>query len=100
GFALSQLAIAGNKDKWEEAKDPYKKCIEKDPNLAECYHELGDADLWTDDTQGAIDNYMKAIEHDPTVPYFYGPPAELLLTFKMYKEAEQILEEGVRVVKP
>ena len=100
GFALMQLAAAGNKDKYEEAKDPLKKCIEKDPNLAECYHELAEASLWTDDPQAALDNYTKAIEHGPSTAYFYPPAGELYLTFKMYKEAEQVLSEGARIIRP
>jgi tetratricopeptide (TPR) repeat protein len=100
GYALIQQAVDGRPDAYEEAKEPLKKCIEKDPNFAECYHFLGEASWWTDDEQGALDNYTKAIEHDPTVPYFYAPLAELYITLKYPKEAEQVLKEGTRVVAP
>ncbi|MCA9627066.1 MAG: tetratricopeptide repeat protein [Myxococcales bacterium] len=100
GFALMQLARAGDKDRYEEAKEPLKKCIEKDPNYAECYHELAEADLWTDDLQGAVENYSKAIEHDPTVGYFYAPLADVYVTLRLYDEAEKVLKEATRLLQP
>ncbi|MBX3126881.1 MAG: tetratricopeptide repeat protein [Polyangiaceae bacterium] len=100
GYALVQQAEAGNPDAYEEAKEPLKKCIEKDPNLAECYHFLAEAYLWTNEEQAALDNYTKAIEHDPTMAYFYPPLGELMITLKFYKEAEQVLKEGTRIVAP
>ncbi len=100
GYALMQLARAGNPDAYEQAKEPLKKCIEKDPNLAQCYNELGDAMWWTDNEQEAMVNYTKAIEHDPRVPYFYPPLAEAYNTFKMYDQAEAVLKEGTRLVPP
>jgi tetratricopeptide (TPR) repeat protein len=56
--------------------------------------------LWTDDEQAALDNYSKAIEHDPRIPYFYPPIGELYITLRFYKEAEQVLKEGTRLVAP
>ncbi len=100
GYALVREAEAGNKDAYAEAKAPLQKCVEKDPNYAECYHFLGEADLWTDDTQGALENYTKAIEHDPHVAYFYPPLAETYITLKFYKEAEQVLKEGTGIIQP
>jgi tetratricopeptide (TPR) repeat protein len=100
GYAFIKQAEAGNSDKYEEAKEPLKKCIEKDPNFAECYHFLGEASLWTKDEQSAVDNFTKAIEHDPTTPYFYAPLAETYITLKLYKEAEAVLREGTRIIAP
>jgi tetratricopeptide (TPR) repeat protein len=100
GYALVQLGAAGDPDKYEEAKEPLKKCIEKDPNLAECYHFLGESYLWTKDEQNALDNYSKAIEHGPSFPYFYPPLAEAYINLKLYKEAEQVLKEGTRLIPP
>ena len=100
GLALMQKAQAGNPDAYEEAKQPFQKCVETDPNYAECYHELGNAMLWTDNEQGALDNWTKAIEHDPTIAYFYPPLAETLIALKMYDQAEAILKEGTRIVQP
>lgn len=100
GFALMKIAEGGNKDAYEEAKQPLKDCIAKDANYAECYHWLGTALLWTDDEQGALQNYTKAIELDPTVPYFYPALGEVYLSLRMYDEAEKVLEEGARLISP
>lgn len=100
GEALNSQAEAGNPDAYEQSKEPLKKCIEKDPNISECYHLLAEADLWTDDEQGAIENYQKAIEHDPTKSFFYPPLAELYITLRLVNEAEQVLKEGTRLVPP
>jgi tetratricopeptide (TPR) repeat protein len=95
-----QKAQQGNPDAYEEAKAPLQKCVETDPNFAECYHELGTANLWTDNEQAALENWTKAIEHDPTVPYFYPPLAETLIGMKLYDQAEAVLKEGTRIVVP
>jgi tetratricopeptide (TPR) repeat protein len=100
GHALVMEARAGNMDAYKQAQEPLKKCIEKDPNIADCYNELGETDLWTDDEQGALDNYSKAIEHDPSKAYFYPDLASLYLTLKFYKEAEQTLQEGIKLTPP
>lgn len=100
GFAHMQKAALGEPDYYEQAKAPLQKCVEADPNYAECYHELGGANLWTDNEQAALENYTKAIEHDPTVAYFYPPLGELLIAFKMYDQAEQVLKEGTRLIPP
>jgi tetratricopeptide (TPR) repeat protein len=101
GYALIKQAEAGNPDAYEEAKDPLRKCIEKDANYAECYYFLGQASLWTRNDQDALVNYTKAIEHDPIGhPMFYPPLGELYVNLKFYKEAEQVLQEGTRYVRP
>jgi len=98
GSALVSQAEAGNKDAFEQAKEPLKKCIEKDPNLAECYFLMAECLQWTDDEQGAVDNYSKAIQHDPTKGFFYPNLADLYLLFKLDKEAEQVINEGTKLV--
>jgi tetratricopeptide (TPR) repeat protein len=100
GFALMKIAEGGNKDAYQEAKQPLQDCIQKDPNYAECYHWLGTALLWTDDEQGALQNYTKAIELDPTIPYFYPALGEVYLSLRMYDEAEKVLQEATRLIPP
>ncbi|HLV65446.1 MAG TPA: tetratricopeptide repeat protein [Polyangiaceae bacterium] len=100
GLALVNQAEAGNPDAYEQAKEPLKKCIEKDPNIAECYFLLAEAFLWTDDEQAALEHYHKAIDHDPTVSFFYPPLAELYITLREVDEAEQVLKEGTKLVPP
>jgi tetratricopeptide (TPR) repeat protein len=93
GYALIKIAEA-NKDAYAEAKAPLQKCIEVDPNYADCYYWLGQAEQWTGNEQAALENYTKAIEHDPTVGYFYPPLAEMYIHLKMYGEGEQVLKAG------
>ncbi|MFO7179920.1 MAG: tetratricopeptide repeat protein [Pseudomonadota bacterium] len=100
GLALINQAEAGNPDAYEQAKEPLKKCIEKDAHIAECYFLLAEAFLWTDDEQAALEHYHKAIEHDPTVSFFYPPLAELYITLRKVDEAEQVLKEGTKLVPP
>jgi tetratricopeptide (TPR) repeat protein len=100
GYALIKIAEGGNPDAWQEAKEPLKQCIEKDPNYAECYHWLGSAMLYTDNEQAAIENYSKAIERDPTIPYFYPALGEVYLSLRFYNEAEKVLKEGARLIPP
>jgi tetratricopeptide (TPR) repeat protein len=102
GYALVKKAEldGNNKDAYEEAKEPLNACIQKDPHLAECYNLLGQAHLWTGDAQSAIDNFTKAIEHNPSVPFFYADLALTYLEFKLYKEADQVLKEGTRLIAP
>lgn len=100
GYALIKQAQAGNPDMYEEAKAPFMECIKHDPNFAECYHFLGESMEWTDDNQGALENYTKALQHDPTTPYYYPAPASLYITYKLYDQAEGILKEGTRMIPP
>lgn len=100
GYALEMQAKkkpGKAKDKagaYEEAKAPYQKCIELDENYADCYHQLGNVFLWTDDEQQAIDFYTKAIQHDPGALRYYGPLAELYINLRYFKEAEGVLKEA------
>lgn len=100
GMALTKLAEGGNPDAWEEAKEPLKKCIETDPNRAWCYQLLGEAQWWTDDIQGALTSFSQAIEHDPTVPYFYVTLAELYQVLRLYDQAAAVLEQGTANIQP
>jgi tetratricopeptide (TPR) repeat protein len=100
GNALIMQAEGGNPDAYEQAKEPLKECIKRDPNLAECYHLLGEAFQWTNDEQSAVENYTKAIEHDSSKGFFYPPLAELYITYKLFKEAEQVAGAGLSVVPP
>ena len=98
GNALLKQAAAGNPDAYEQAKEPLKECIKRDPNIAECYHQLGEAFEMTGDEQSAVQNYTAAIEHDSSKGFFYPPLAQLYITYKLFKEAESVTSEGLKVV--
>ena len=99
GYAL-EMQAKKKTISYEESKEPYQKCIENDPNFAECYAELGNAFLWTDDEQKALDNYTKAIEHNPNEISYYAELADLYIRLGYMKEAEQVLKEAKSFAKP
>ena len=84
---------------YDEAKEPYQKCIENDPNYADCYSQLGTVYLWTDDEQKALENYTKAIEHNPAEIRYYAQLADLYIRLGYLQEAEQVLKEGKSMAK-
>jgi len=99
GWALEQQAKKKTIT-YEESKEPYLKCIENDPNFADCYSQLGNSYLWTDDEQKALENFTKAIEHNPTVVWYYSQLADLYIRLGYMKEAEQVLKEAKGFAKP
>ena len=94
GYAIEEQA-AKKTISWEEAKDPFKKCIEADPNYADCYHELGYTYLWTDNEQEALANYTKAIEHKPDELRYYTRLGDLYLALGYTDQAAQVLKEAL-----
>ena len=98
GAAIEMLAEKKS-GSWEEAKEPLKKCIEADPNYADCYHDLGRAYLWTDNEQDALSNFTKAIEHKPDELKFYGPLADLYLSLNYTDQAAQVLKDSLSYAK-
>lgn len=99
GYALEQQARK-KAISYEEAKEPYKKCTEADPNRDECYAHLATAFLWTDDEQKALANYTKAIEHRPNELPYYTSLADLYIRLNYMKEAEQVLKEAKGMAAP
>jgi len=94
GYALEEQA-AKKSLSWEEAKEPFRKCIEADSNFADCYHELGWASLWTDNEQEALANFSKAVEHKPDELRYYTRLADLYLALGYYDQAGQVLKEAL-----
>lgn len=99
GWALEQQARKKT-IQWDEAKDPYTKCIETDPNFAECYSQLGTVMLYLDDEQKALENFTKAIEHDPAKLSYFAQLADLYIRLSLLNEAEQLLKEAKTFAKP
>lgn len=99
GYALEKQAEK-KAISYEEAKAPYNKCIETDPNYDECYSQLGVVYLYTDDEQQALANFTKAIEHNPTQISYYAQLADLYIRLGYMGEAEQVLTEATKFAKP
>lgn len=93
GYALEMQAEKGAIS-YEEAKEPYLKCIEHDPNYADCYEQLGNVYLWTDDEQKALEYYTKAIEHAPDEIRYHAALADLYIRLDLMNEAEAVLKEA------
>jgi tetratricopeptide (TPR) repeat protein len=98
GWALEQQARKKTIS-YDEAKEPYQKCIENDPNFADCYSQLGNVYLWTDDEQKALENYTKAIEHNPGEIRYFAQLADLYIRLSYLQEAEQVLKEAKGMAK-
>lgn len=98
GYAIEEQAMKKTVS-WEEAREPFEKCIKADPNLSDCYHELGNVNLWTDKEQDALAFYTKAIEHKADESRYYLPLGELYLNLGYLDEAEKTLKEGISFLK-
>ncbi len=99
GYAL-EMQAKKKAISYEEAKEPYLTCIKIDPNYADCYHQLGNVYLWTDDEQNSLKYYSQAIEHDPTQIKYYFPLAQLYLSLGYTKEADAVLKEAFNFANP
>jgi tetratricopeptide (TPR) repeat protein len=99
GYALEKQAQKKTVS-YDEPKEPYQKCIENDPNYSDCYYQLGHVFLWTDDEQKALENYTKAIEHNPNEIRYYPALADLYINNGLVKEAEAVLKEAKSFAKP
>ncbi len=102
GFALEMIARKKASEKaaaYKDSIEPYKKCIEHDPNMAECYHRLGIAYLWSDDEQQAMQYFNKALEIRPNRLDHYYPLALLYLNLDYLDQAEKLLQAAVQMSK-
>lgn len=99
GWALENQAKRKN-GSWADAIEPYQKCVETDPNFADCWAQLGNAYLFTNDEQKALENFTKAIDHNPHELRYYFNLADLYVRLGYMKEAEQVLKEAKSFAKP
>lgn len=98
GYAIEKQAEKKTVS-WEEAREPLEKCIKADPNVADCYFELGNVNLWTDKEQDALASWTKAIEHKADVADYYFPLADLYLRLGHLDEAEKVAKAGISFLK-
>ncbi len=96
GKALRMLAEKGPTG-WDEAREPLEKCVQVDPNYSDCYFQLGEVYLQTDDEQKAVEAWNKAIAHEPSELIFYGPLLELYVSLNYNDLAIQLANEGLKV---
>ncbi len=96
--AMMQLAVEGDRSWYARARKPLEKCIQADPNLAECHHLLGEVALWTGDDNLAAQHFTHAIEVKPAHGSFYPPLIELYMAHKNYTEANQVAETAEQFV--
>jgi tetratricopeptide (TPR) repeat protein len=102
GYALEMIARDKKSEKsaaYKESIEPYKKCVEHDPNMAECYHRLGISYLWSDDEQQALQYFTKALEIRPDRLDHYFPLALLYLNLGYLDQAEKALTAAVQMSK-
>jgi tetratricopeptide (TPR) repeat protein len=99
GKALAMQAEKGPTS-WDEAKEPLEKCIANDTNYEDCYYHLGEVMLQTDDEQRALENWTKAVQHNPQELIFYAPLAALYTDLGYYDQAAQVIKEGQSFIKP
>jgi tetratricopeptide (TPR) repeat protein len=98
GHALLEQAKKGSVS-WSEPKEPLQTTISKDPNYADAYEDLAEANFHLDDEQEALRNYSKAIETKPDNLSFYVPYADLLNNLGYADQAETVLKEGLQYSK-
>jgi tetratricopeptide (TPR) repeat protein len=98
GLALARMAAKGPAS-WADAKGPLEEAIQKDPNLSDAHFELAEVLLHTDDEQGALKAYTKAIEAKPDNLAFYIPLADLYIRLGFLDQAEQVVKEGLQYGK-
>jgi tetratricopeptide (TPR) repeat protein len=99
GKANVQLAQT-KPEYWEQARVPLENCIKSDPNFDDCYFELGEVMLHMDEEQRALENWTKAIKHNPQELLYYTPLAQLYLSLNYNAQAEQVLKEGFKFATP
>ena len=99
GKALAMQAEKGPTP-WAEAREPLEKCIAADPNYDDCYFYLAEVNLHLDEEQRALENYTKAIQHDPQELTYYAPLADLYLNLGFADQAAAVLKEGQALAAP
>lgn len=97
GKAWLELARAGQRSAYAEARRALLNCTEKDPKLADCHALLGEAQLWLDEEPKAAQSFTRAVQLAPERADYYVALAELYSMFKRHPEAERVLSEGARL---
>ncbi len=98
GASQVTRAQAGEPGAYEAARESLAHCIELDRKRAPCYHLLGVANEWTGRPREAAAAYSTALQIDPSLGDSYAPLAEVYASFRLDAAADQVLNEGERVL--
>lgn len=99
GYSLDIKARKDGKG-WDEARKALEKCIEIDPNYAECHHRLAEVFMRLDDERKALESYTKAIQIEPTKIDRYPALADLYLNLDFVEQADVVLKQAKQFAKP
>jgi tetratricopeptide (TPR) repeat protein len=95
GLSFMRQAEEGDRKAYEHARVPLETCTQVDPNSPECWYQLAQSALWTDDLELALVSYTRASERDPKKAEFYAALADVYLDLKLYEEARRVLETAI-----
>lgn len=98
GYALMELAL---KDPGhaglDKAKEPLKKAIAKDANIADAYYYLGKVHYELDEEQEALEALTKAVETRADQLHYYVELANIYLNLGMAEQGLQVAAEGQKI---
>ena len=79
---------------YDKVIEPMQKCLKADKNYSDAYWYIGQAKYETDDEQGALEAYTKAIQTNPTHLEYYVLLANLYLDLGYADEGLKVAQEG------
>ncbi len=94
GHALFELAKKDPAKPFDKPIEPFKKAIAKDPNLSDAYYYLGKSLYETDDEQGALEAYTKAIETRADQLAYYVDLGNLYLDLGLADNGLVVAQQG------
>lgn len=90
--------IPGCRGFFDNSIEYYKKAVELNPNSAESYHWLGNAQFTVGLYEEAGESFKRAIELDPDNLTYYYPLANLQEELGLADEAERSQNQAVRLL--
>jgi tetratricopeptide (TPR) repeat protein len=84
------------REDYEEALPHFQRVVEIDPNFANGWYNIGQAQQGLDDDEGAKDSYRRAIELESTNVMAYTELADIYVEADEIPEARKVLQQGVQ----
>ncbi len=98
GYALMELALKDpGKAGLDKAKDPLKKAVAKDANIAAALFYLGKVHYELDEEQEALEVLTKAIETRSDQLHYYVELANIYLNLGMAEQGQAVALEGQKI---